>query len=120
MLSWHSWLVGFGLTLLFEVPIVAWLLADTILPLRRRLALAAFANLLTHPLVWFFFPQLPLRPASHLALSELWAFGAEAAFYCVVATPITFGRASFVSLAANLTSFGFGWVITTWFGSLFT
>jgi hypothetical protein len=116
MLSWHTWLVGFGLTLLFEVPIVAWLLGDVILPLRRRLPIAVFANLLTHPLVWFFFPQLPLGLAPRLAVSELWAFGAEAAFYWVVATPITLRRASLVSLAANLTSFGFGWVVVTWFG----
>ncbi len=110
-LSWHSWLVAFGLTLSFEVPLVVWLLADTVASMRRRLAIAVFANLLTHPLVWFFFPQLPLSYASRLALSEFWAFAGEALFYWTIASPIRLGRASLISLAANMTSFGFGWAI---------
>ena len=109
-LSWYSWLVGFGLTLLFEVPIVIWLLADTVPRLPRRLAIAVFANLLTHPLVWFFFPQLPLNGVLRLVLSEFWAFAGEALFYWTMAPPLGFGRATLVSLAANLTSFGLGWV----------
>lgn len=118
MLGWHSWLVGFALTLVFEVPLVAWLLADSVPTLRRRLAIAVFANLLTHPLVWFFFPQLPLAPTSRLASSEVWAFVAESVFYWVAASPISLGRASLMSLAANMTSFGFGWVITECFGKV--
>jgi len=110
-LSWYSWLVGFGLTLSFEVPLVAWLLADAVPPLPRRLAIAAFANLLTHPLVWFFFPQLPLSGVLRLILSEFWAFAGEALFYWIMVSPLGFGRAALVSLAANLTSFGLGWVV---------
>ncbi len=116
-LTWHSWLVAFGLTLSFEVPLVVWLLADTSLPMRRRVATAVFANLLTHPLVWFFFPQLPLSYAPQLAMSELWAFAGEALFYWTFASPITLGRASLTSLAANMTSFGFGWIINERFAS---
>jgi hypothetical protein len=91
-----------------------WLTADVERAWRRRFAIALFANLLTHPLVWFFFPQLPLSHLLRLTLSELWAFGAEALFYWTVANPIRLARASMISLAANLTSFGFGSVVIQW------
>lgn len=111
-LSWHSWLVGFGLTLFLEVPIVVWLLGDAVESRLRRLAIAIFANLLTHPLVWFFFPQLPIAHAWQLTLSEVWAFAAEALFYFTLLSPMKLTQASLLSLSANLVSFGFGWIIT--------
>jgi len=118
-LNWYSWLIAFGLTLSFEVPLVAWLLRDSSPSLRHRLAIAVFANLLTHPLVWFFFPQLPLNYMPRLVLSECWAFAGEAVFYWSMCSRLNLIRASQISLAANLTSFGFGWLIVTHRGNWF-
>ena len=115
-LSWYSWLVAFAMTLTFEVPLVVWLLASTVPSMRQRLAIAVFANLLTHPLVWFFFPQLPVGYLLRLTLSEFWAFAGEAVFYWTLVAPIRFWHACLLSLAANLTSFGFGWVIIDYWG----
>lgn len=46
----------------------------------RLLAFVPLASLLSLPLVWFAFPPLPLPDAWVIALSELFAFGFEAAF----------------------------------------
>ena len=118
-MNWYAWLIGFGLTLSFEVPLVVWLLGDALPSMRHRLAIAVFANLLTHPLVWFFFPQMPINYAPRVALSECWAFAGEALFYWTVVSPISLARAGLISLAANLTSFGFGWIVVHRWGSWF-
>ena len=110
-LIWYSWLIGFGLTLLFELPLLVWLLSDELPSIPRRLAIAVVANLITHPLVWFFFSLLPLVYVWRLAISECWAFAGEGLFYFVVVSRIGFKRAFLVSLAANATSFGLGWVV---------
>lgn len=118
-MNWYAWLIGFGLTVSFEAPLVVWLLKDALPSARRRLAFAVFANLLTHPLVWFFFPQLPLNYAARLLGSECWAFAGEALFYWTVVSPLSFTRASLISLFANLTSFGLGWVVVSRWGNWF-
>ena len=43
----------------------------------RRVHALLFANLVTHPLVWYLFPSLPLSRSYSLMGSELWAFAAE-------------------------------------------
>ena len=71
----------------------------------RRALIAVFAQLLTHPLVWFVFPRLVgLTGRSSLALSELWAWLAEAAFYAVVLPGLSSARALGVSALANAAS----------------
>jgi hypothetical protein len=102
------WLTAFLLTLAIELPVAGVLL-------RRheasRAVLAAklfFANLATHPLVWFAFPMLPGPWAATTALSEAFAWLAEAAFFVLVIPGVKPSRAALVSLAANATSFGLG------------
>lgn len=116
-LAWHAWLIGFGLTLLFELPLAAWMLKAHESRLWRRLLLVLFANFATHPLVWFFFPGIPLGRFARLGLSELWAFGAEALFYWVVLEHLGKGRAVSTSLLANGTSFAAGWLIVSQFAN---
>jgi hypothetical protein len=118
LLTWYSWLIGFGLTLLFELPLVVWLLQDDLPSMPHRLAIAVFANLVTHPLVWFFFSQLPLGYAWRIASSECWAFVGEGLFYFVVVSRLGSIRAFLISLAANATSFGLGWVVLNRWGQL--
>lgn len=110
MSNWQTWPVGFGLTLALELPIVLGLLRSAP-SFRRRLAVAIFANLATHPLVWFFFPQLPLPYRTIVTLSELWAWGAETVIYATVAVSVSWRWAAWISLLANGTSFCVGWVV---------
>jgi len=115
---WYLWLVAFALTLLIEAPFVLGLLARSERSLCRRCALLVVANLATHPLVWFFFPELPLDRRWSLWLSEGWAFVTEAFVYAALVTasdqPVRarLGAAVLASAAANAVS----WVLfTPWF-----
>jgi hypothetical protein len=114
--GWHFWLIGFGLTLCLEAPVILWLLQDYEAKVSRRIGLLLFANLITHPLVWFFFPELPLSPDSRLWLSEAWAFAAEAGFYCFATPRLALPRAALISATANGLSFSVGWLIVHQWG----
>ena len=97
----EEWFPAFLLTLAVEIPVAVFLLrhADAALP--RLVLLVVFANLATHPAVWFVFTQLFLVGTPEYVLAaEGWAFGAEALFYAVavnVALKIVF--ALFTSLS---------------------
>jgi len=114
--GWHFWIIGFSLTLIIEAPIVLWLLREAEPQLTRRIALLIFANLATHPLVWLFFPGLPLPYWASLTLSELWAFGAEIIFYWLMSPRLSFSKSSLVSCSANAASLILGWLIFQNFG----
>ncbi len=105
------WTRAFALTLVLEGLLVlpGTRAAQPSLP--RRLALLFFANLTTHPIVWFVLPELPLRYSTMVALAELWAFGAEAVFYSMVVERLSWRRGVLLSLAANGLSFVGGLVI---------
>jgi hypothetical protein len=118
-LAWYSWLLGFSLTLLVELPVATWLLKSTESRWWRRLFFVAFASLATHPLVWFFFPKLPLDYPLRLTLSESWAFGAEALFYWVALERLSLRRALLTSLLANGASFTVGWFVVSHFARWF-
>ena len=97
-----SWLVAFLLTYAVEAPIVVALTRGTEPPPARRAALALFAQLATHPLVWFVFPYIVgLRGGTATLLSELWAWLAEAVFYALAFRGLTLTRAVAVSALAN-------------------
>ena len=111
-----EWFASFVLTLAVEIPVAVWLLRDAEPEFPRRLMLVVFANLLTHPAVWFVFTQLFVvgTPAYTLA-AEAWAVAVEAVFYAVTVRGISARRAILVALAANVASFGVGRVIV-WLG----
>ncbi len=106
------WLGAFLLTLAIEAPLVLAVLrrepGAPELPTRRALLGIFFANLATHPLVWFGFPQLGISPNVDLAISEVFAPVAEAAFFATMFDGVTLRRAGLAAVAANLTSFGLG------------
>jgi hypothetical protein len=104
-----DWLPAFLLTLAVEVPVVVVLLRG-VMPDRGRLAaLAAFANLATHPAVWFVLTQLFLvGTLEYVVAAEAWAIGVEAAFYVIAIPGLTIGRATFASVIANAASFAAG------------
>lgn len=108
-----AWLLAFGLTVAVEVPIVMWLLRGRA-PGRLRLALLViFANLATHPVVWFVMPQLFYAgTAEYLVAGETWAIVAEAVFYGLVVSGLSPTRALATSLVANVASFLVGLAVT--------
>ena len=112
MPSLQAWLFAFLATVAVEVPVVVALTRGHPTPAWRRALIAIFAQLVTHPLVWFVFPRLVgLTGRSSLALSELWAWLAEAAFYGVVLTGLSPARALGISAVANSASILVGLVI---------
>jgi len=101
----HAWFVAFLITVAVETPIVVTLTPGLPTGAGRRALIAVFAQLVTHPLVWFVFPRLVgLTGRGAVALSELWAWLAEAAFYGVVLPGISPARALGVSAIANAAS----------------
>jgi hypothetical protein len=104
-----AWLVAFLLTYAVEAPIVLALTRGTEPGLARRAALIFFAQLATHPLVWFVFPYIVgIRGGTAALLSEIWAWLAEAAFYALVIRGLTITRALAISAVANGASVLFG------------
>ena len=107
-ITFSGWIAAFCLTLLVEIPAVL-LLARRLEPRPyRRAALALVGNALSHPAVWFVFPALRLGWVETTALSETWAWLVEGALYRAGFAHAGWRSALFVSLAANLLSFGLG------------
>jgi hypothetical protein len=96
-----AWLIAFLVTSAVEVPLVVALTRGTEPSAPRRAALALFAQLATHPLVWFVFPYIVgLRGSTAMLLSEIWAFGAESVLYALTLR-IGVTRAAAISALAN-------------------
>ncbi|HSL32191.1 MAG TPA: hypothetical protein VK871_01000 [Candidatus Limnocylindrales bacterium] len=108
----NGWFVAFVLTVAIEMPIAAWILRRAEPDLARRLALIVFANLVTHPAVWWVFSQLFLVGTLEYTLAaEAWAVGAEAVFYAVTIRNLGARRAIVVAVLANGASFAIGRVV---------
>jgi hypothetical protein len=75
---------------------------------KQRVALAVVANLATHPLVWFVFPELGISYRQWLVLAEVWAVAIEAIAYATQLRSLGARRAVLVSLAANAASVAVG------------
>jgi hypothetical protein len=103
-----EWARAFALTQIIEVPLVVVATRPLAMPAWQRAALAAFASLATHPIVWFVMPELGLSEPARYVGSELWAFGAEALFYRLALPGASWGRAAAASGLANAVSFGVG------------
>lgn len=107
-----AWLIAFLITLVVEVPIAAVLLRRSQPSGWRLIVLLVFANLATHPAVWFIFPQLfYVSTPSFVIASEAWAVAAEAVFYMVALSGTSLGRAIVTALVANGASFLLGVVV---------
>lgn len=104
------WAKAFLVTLGVEVLVAARLL-DGRVSVPRRLGLAAFAQLATHPLVWFVLPNLASSRLQFLVLAESWAVLGEILFYRLAMPENTWTRCAAVSALANGASFGLGAVL---------
>ena len=107
-----GWFAAFVLTLAVEVPIAGYLLRR-VEPDRLRLALLlVFANLATHPIVWYVITQLFLIGTwEYVLVAESWAVAVEAVFYAVAFRGLDPRRAIAVAVVANGASFIAGRIV---------
>jgi hypothetical protein len=104
-----EWFPAFLLTLAVEVPIVLVMLRRMGPDIPRLALLVTFANLATHPAVWFVFTQLFLAGTAEYAIAaEVWAVAVEGLFYAIVVRGITVRQAIAVTVIANAASFIIG------------
>lgn len=110
----EDWFRAFVLTLAVEVPIAAYLLRRVEPDRVRLVLLVVFANLATHPIVWYVWTQpFLIGTPEYLAVAESWAVAAEAVFYWAAFRGVRPLRALGVALAANAASFIAGIVVGT-------
>lgn len=107
----QAWFQSFVFTQVVEVPIYMSALPGG----RWRAAIIGLgATTLTHPVVWFVFPVILRGNWVRMTIwSELFAFGAEAAYICLWLSP---WRALTASLVANGSSLGLGLLSRYLFG----
>lgn len=118
--SASGWLAAFLLTLVVEVPVAGLLLRRADPDRLRLILLVVFANLTTHPIVWFVVSQVALvGTATYVLIAESWAIAAEALFYWVALRGLAARRALVVSVAANVSSFLVGQLVGTMRPELF-
>lgn len=102
------WLLAFGLTLAIELAVVVPMLREAEPDLGRRLAFGFYANLATHPAVWFIIPKFGLALVPSVAIAEVWALVLEGFFYSLVLPKLGLQRAMMISIVANAASFTIG------------
>ncbi len=98
------WLVAFVFTQAIEVPLY--------LRVTGSFRVSFLASALTHPVVWFVFPLLPLDYWPMVALAETFAVGVEAWWLRFNGVP----RALFWSVLVNATSATVGLGLRACFG----
>ena len=116
----EGWFAAFALTLAVEAPIIALLLRASGVAPARAVALALFANLVTHPIVWFVIPQLlDVGTPEYTAVAEGWALLAETAFYRLVIPDLSVRRALLIAAVANAASWAVGHLVAAAIPSVF-
>lgn len=113
----RSWLLAFVLTCALELPVVLFATWGSEAKPRRVIGVVLAAQLLTHPLVWFAFPRLPLlSPEGRFWLSELFAWLAEAALYAGLLSTVSAWRGVGISGIANAISLAAGLALASALG----
>jgi hypothetical protein len=107
-----EWFPAFALTCLAEGLVVLPAFWRSRVEPARLLVLLVFANLATHPAVWFVFTQLFLvGTIEYVVAAEVWAVAAEAVFWWAVLPGVGLRRVAGVAVAANALSFVLGRVL---------
>jgi hypothetical protein len=106
-----DWAGFFALTLAVELAVAVPLLTKEA-GLPRRVAAVVFAQLSSHPAVWFVIPALGLPRLSYLASAETWAVVSELLLYRLIFPQLSWSRALAVSALANGASFAVGTFIS--------
>ena len=105
------WFEAFFLTLVLEIPIIGVLLRKEEPSRARLVALAFFANLSSHPLVWFVVPAVVHPPLAAFLTSELLAWLLEASFFRLAVFRLSWSKACLTSAIANAVSALVGWLL---------
>jgi hypothetical protein len=105
------WLTAFAITLVVELVVAVPLLAPSGAGAARRAGVVVIANLATHPIVWFGFPQWGLPETVRLVASEFFAVALETAAYLLVWPALGATRAFGTSAVANGASLAVGLVL---------
>jgi hypothetical protein len=105
-----AWARAFAVTLVIELAVVLAMTRDDIETRSRRTILVVFANLVTHPIVWFVIPAFVAGTWTQLFVCEAWAVLAEALFYGVTMR-LRGSRALAISAIANAASYGVGVIL---------
>jgi hypothetical protein len=115
-----GWFAAFGLTLLVETPIAFFLLRRQAPDRVRLVIVILFANLATHPVVWYVVSQLLLvGTLDYTVVAELWATAAEALIYWAAIRGVSAPRAIGTAVAANAASYLVGWFVADHWPELF-
>ena len=114
------WFRAFVLTLVVEAPVVALLLRRWEPSRPRLLVLIVFANLASHPAVWFVFSQLlDIGTRDYVLAVEAWAIACEALFYSAAIRGLPVRQAIVTSLVANTASYLVGLLAVALWPQLF-
>ena len=107
-----GWFDAFMLTIAVELPAAGWLLRRAEPDHLRLVLLVVFANLATHPIVWYVITQPFLVGTwEYVLVAEGWAVAAETVFYWAAFRGLTPRRALGVAVVANAASFLAGVVV---------
>jgi len=116
-----GWFAAFVLTVAVEIPIAAYLLRRAEPDRLRLVLLVVFANLATHPIVWYVITQPFLFGTwEYVFVAEAWAVSAEAVFYWAAFRGLGPRRAVAVAVVANAASFLVGWIVGEVWPGVFT
>lgn len=112
----RSWLEAYGLTVGLELaltwPLLARMLQKGRMAERWRIPAAVIAaSTLSHPAVWFVWPQVVRPYFLMVVVAEAWAVTSEWVLYRLVFPELGWGRALVVSFLANALSFSVGWLL---------
>ena len=100
-----SWFAAYLLTLGVEAPVVIAFVRPDRSELPRLTVLFVMANLATHLTVWYVLTQLLLvGTPEYVAVAEMWAIAAEAAFYVAAIRRLKPARAFALAVVANVAS----------------
>lgn len=115
-----GWFAAFVVTLAIELPIAVVLLRRWERDLVRLGIIVVFANLATHPIVWYVATQIFLVGTPEYTLTaEAWAILAETAIYWAAIRGLPVRRAFVVAVVANITSWLVGRLIVGLWPDLF-
>jgi hypothetical protein len=103
----ETWSKLFLVTLAVELAVAVPLLGNDQRVSRRVLAVT-FAQLASHPLIWFVLPELGMRRFNFVLVAETWAIASEFLLYRVVFERLPRSRAFAVAAIANGASFAVG------------
>ena len=108
-----TWIMAFTLTQVIEITVGMLFWRDKEVSSLRKISILFGASLITHPMVWFVFPQIRdeggFSYGEYLLMAESYAYGVEALYYYAFRVQ----RPILLSVIANTCSFLTGVMLYT-------